>query len=268
MPWGRSGYITLLDLNDFADAYLFRNKLANCITGFVYDHSPDLSGSGAKASLPLPEQLEPGLIAGLPPGKDIKFSTPPGTEGYAPYVSKVLYQVAAAYGLTYESLTGDLSNTNFASGRMGWLQMGRNIDRWRWRMMVPQMCQTVGRWFLEAVRDDRGLDITDARFAWTAPRRQIINPAQEIAAIVAAIRAGLMSLPEAHRELGYNYGDVLREIAESNALVDEYELVLDSDPRKTSAAGLSQARPASPQQTMDDESDGDEPSSTTDEESV
>lgn len=240
MPWGAAVGTTLRDLDDYEDAYLFRNKLANCLMGFVYDHAAGLDGGSTSAS-PLPETMEPGLIAQLPGGKDIKFAAPPATDSYGPYVSQLLYRIAAGYGITYQALTGDLRSVNFSSGRMGWLEMQRNIDAWRWLMLIPQGLAKVAGWWLEADALRRG-PAAGAAVVWTPPRREMIQPAEEVAAMKDAMRSGITSLPEVHRELGANSRAVLREISETNALLDELGIVLDSDPRKTSNSGLNQAK--------------------------
>ena len=66
-----------------------------------------------------------------------------------------------------------------------------------------------------------------------------------------AMRSGITSLPEVHRELGANSRAVLHEISETNALLDELGIVLDSDPRKTSNSGLNQATAAASKPAAD-----------------
>lgn len=235
--------LTLRDLDDFDDAYLLRQKLANCFVGTVYDEAPSFGSTSTLADAPMPEMLEPGTFIRAPNGKKIQFNEPPDAEGYAAYPAEVLYRVAAGYGISYEALTGNLSKVNFTSGRMGWLQMHGNLDRWRWHTHIPRGYDVIGRWFLEGC-ELIGEDTREATFVWTPPRREMLNPAQEVPAMMRAARAGLQSLPELHRELGMKSSAVLKEIAKSNQLIDELGLVLDSDPRKTSTAGLTQARPA------------------------
>lgn len=242
IPWGVSSYITIKELDGFEDAFLLRQKLSNCMMAFVFDHSPSIGGGSDPAKLPLPETLEPGTVAGLPAGKDIKFTEPPKADGYAPYTGAVLYRIAAAYGISYEALTGDLSKVNFVSGRMGRFSMLANIERWRWHMVIPMGLEQIARWFFEAL-ELTGVDVRGASIVWTPPRNEMLNPAQEVTAMRDAVRSGLTSLPEAQRGLGYDSDQVLDEIAQTNAKLDEMGLVLDSDPRKVSSAGLSQPNP-------------------------
>ena len=75
---------------------------------------------------------------------------------------------------------------------------------------------------------------------WTPPRRELIDPDKEIGATIKAVRSGLMSLSEAIREYGYDPEEVLREIQQDNELLDQLELVLDTDPRKVTLSGQAQ----------------------------
>jgi capsid protein len=118
---------------------------------------------------------------------------------------------------------------------MGWQEFGRSIDAWRWQLIIPRLCERVADWFIEAVP---GMDQQPRD--WTPPARTIVDPAREIPAIKDAIRTGLMTLPEAMREQGYDPQNMLKEIAEFNAAMDAAGVVLDSDPRQTSAAGTTQ----------------------------
>lgn len=243
-PWGASAMLTMRDLDDYEDAYLFRQKLANCQVGVITDARDLQSGDTVEPNgQALSETMEPGRYDFLPTGKDIRFNTPPSAGDYGPYTRDVLLRVAAAYGITFQALTGDLSSVNFSSGRMGWIEMSRNIEAWRWQMLIPQGCAVVAAWFVE-IAQTAGASMKGVTFGWTPPRREMIDPSKEIAAMREAIRAGLMPLSEAHRQLGEDSDDLLEEYAQVNVKIDAKNLVFDSDPRKVSAAGLAQARPA------------------------
>jgi capsid protein len=59
---------------------------------------------------------------------------------------------AVGTGITYEALTGDLSQVNFTSGRMGRMEMNANVSSWQWLLMIPQMMLPISDWFMEAYR--------------------------------------------------------------------------------------------------------------------
>jgi lambda family phage portal protein len=239
VPWGAPVMITMRDLDDYEDAYLFRQKMANCQVGVVTDGrdaiTGDFTGSGNVEQPALSEQMEPGRFDFLPAGKDIKFNTPPSAGDYGPFTRDVLLRVAAAYGITYEALTGNLAEVNFSSGRMGWLEMQRNIEAWRWHMLIPQGLNTIADWFKEAI-EIAGAPSKNIAISWTPPRREMIDPTKETAAYIEAMRGGIMSLPDVHRQLGEDSDAVLDEIAATNKKLDQLELTFDSDPRKQNVA--------------------------------
>lgn len=179
--------------------------------------------------------LLPGTLYVMKPGRKVSFSDPPKADDYGPYTLANLRAFAAGLGITYESLTGDLSQVNFSSARMGWQEMGRNVDAWRWQMFIPMVCCRVGDWFVQFA------GIADLAHDWTPPARTMIDPANEVPAIIKAVRAGLMTQYEAIREQGYDPQQLLAEIAECNAQLDQLGIVLDSDPRRMSSQGQAQS---------------------------
>lgn len=242
VPWASPVIIRLRDFDDYSDAQLLKQKISACFTAFAVDTEAPDAGMGTE----LIDKLEPGAIEILPPGKDIRFANPPTVGEFDKISREYLLQIAAGFGVTYESLTGDLSNTSFASGRMGWLEFQRNIEAWRWQMLVPQLLNPVWSWFA-AAGSVNGVRMEGIVPQWTAPRRELIDPAKEIEATKKAVRSGFMSLSEAIREFGYEPEEVREEQAEDNAAIDRLGLILDSDPRRTSGSGqLVQAEPDPP----------------------
>ena len=234
-PWASSVIIRLRDFDDYSDAQLLKQKISACFTGFIVEpESPD-AGVGGE----LLESLEPGALEILPPGKDIRFANPPSTAEFDKFSRAILLQIAAGYGITYEALTSDLSQTNFSSARLGWLEFQRNIEAWRWQMLIPQFLTPTWSWWSNAA-EIAGAAVGDITVDWTPPRRELIDPSKEIEATIAAIRGGLLSLPEAVRQFGYDPDELLAEIADSNQKLDDLGITLDSDPRSTNIDGTTQ----------------------------
>jgi lambda family phage portal protein len=233
--------LRLKDLDEYEDAQLVRQKIAACFSVFIPDMEPgntSLTGEGEGNDLD-GEKVEPGLIEILPPGKDIKFASPPTVEGYKEYMSVNLHSIAAGLGVSYEALTGDLEEVNFSSARMGWLEMQRVIDSWRSNVIIPLFLDFVAQKFLQTAFLT-GERVTGARAAWTPPRREMIDPTKEVPATINAIRGGLLTLSEAIRQHGHDPREHLQEWADDAKLLDDLDLVFDSDPRKVNKTGLKQ----------------------------
>ncbi len=236
VPWGAPIIIKTKDLDDYDQAELVRHKIAACFAGFVRDTE---SVDAASENTIISDKFEPGILEILPPGKDITFSSPPQVQGYADYVNANLRAVAVGFGIPYEVLTGDYSQVNFSSSRMGWLEFQRNIEQWQWQLLIPRVCDRVWQWFNEAaIITGKIPEAVPA--SWTAPRREMIDPSKEVAAIREQVRAGFMTLSEAIRMFGFDPQEHFAQLAQDAQILDELGLVLDSDPRRTSQSGGAQ----------------------------
>lgn len=234
IPFGVSAMVRLKDFDDYEDAQIMRQKIAACFTAFVTSETKaTLMGAatpgGAKARAEA-ERMRPGMIEYLNPGEEITFAAPPAVPEYSTFSKNVLLGIAAAYDITYESLTGDLSGSNFSSSRMGWLEMAQNVYDWQYQLMIPTFLQRVWRWFYDAsvvgglVREGGGCK-------WTAPRRQMFDPYKETQAKILAQQAGYTSWSETVREDGWDPKELAEEIEDEREMLDEKGLLFAGDPR-------------------------------------
>ncbi|RWF52060.1 MAG: phage portal protein [Mesorhizobium sp.] len=236
ISWFAPVILRMRDRADFADAHLMRQKIAACFAAFIRSsEGNDGIASLADGDTYQIESLEPGMIERLNDGEDVTFGNPPQVGDYGEYIKAQDREIASGLGISYEAMTGDLSNVNFSSGRMGWLEFQRNIDAWRNFMLLPQMLQPIGKWFLDSAQVQVGR--TDANVMWTAPRREMINPREEVTAMRDAIRTGVSSRSNEQRKLGFDPGYLDAEIAADNQRGDGLGLIFDSDPRKVTSAG-------------------------------
>lgn len=254
VSWFAPVAVQINDLLDYQHAQLVRQKVAATFAAFWRRGE----NAGAADAMPVPSELRPGAVYQMQADEDVTFPTLPPAGDFEPFVAAVLRSVATAMGITYESLTGDLSRVNYSSARMGRAEMERNVSAWQWTLVVPVLLDPVARWLREAwitARPERARDIVAARVEWVPPHRFLVDPAREVPAIITKIRGGLTSRQRALRELGFDPEDILREQVEDRAKADAAQLVFDSDPRSTSAAGV--AQPATePTDSEDQGNDG------------
>jgi lambda family phage portal protein len=246
VPMGVTALLRARDLDDYEAAELLKQKIAACFTAFRI--KADL-GEGVSSDTDIIETLEPGAIEELGIGESIAFSNPPRVEGYGEFMRMNLHAIAVSYGITYEALTGILSDVNFSSGRMGWLEFARNVARWRWNITVPQVLDPIGSWFIETAKIT-GQIRGPQKLIWTPPRREMINPAEEIKWMVEAIQAGFMTRSECQRSFGFVPSDLLDEYQADQQDADQRGLVFSSDMRVQVkahvAAGPTATPPANP----------------------
>lgn len=223
VPWGVQSFIKLRDLGEYQDAQLIRQKIAACFSVFVHSQSgTSVLGNNEKDRL---EKVEPGIIEYLSPGEQVTMAVPPPAEGYRDYTATVLHEIAAGYGITYEAMTGDYSQVNFSSGRMGWIEMSRNIKKWQYRMMMPLVCDRVWQWFIEAAQISGQIG-RDVPVKWTPPRREMIDPVKEVKGMAAEVANGFASWAEKVRENGYDPDDVIDEMQSDKAKLESFGIIL------------------------------------------
>lgn len=246
MPWLANVMLRLKDFDLYEDAQLKRQQCAAMFTAFIHDMEGIDDVNETKEEVEIGEKMEPGLMEILPPGKSITLSKPPGADNYGEYTSVVLHSIASGLGITFEAMTGTLSDVNFSSARMGWIEMHRNIETWRTNIMINQFLSPTFSWFSESL-ELMGESITNMRAVHTPPRREMIDPVKETQALKMAVRSGFKSHPEAVRELGRDPDLHYVEIEENNKTLDDKKIILDTDPRNINNAGtINQDEPDPP----------------------
>lgn len=243
------------------DAVLNRHLIANLFTLFYTSATdPELEPRSGIAEdmqtgtdtdgTPL-AGLEPGTAQELPPGMKPEFSDPPQAGGdYAEFMRGHLMAIASRLGVPFEVLTGDLRNVSDRALRLILNEFKRLLEMWQWLWFIPQFCQPVREAWFDAAVMSGALNIpgyADLReqvveTLWVPMGWPYSHPVQDVTADVKAIRGGLASRTSINLARGEDAEQIDREQAEDNARADGLGLVHDTDPRKVSNAGLTQAR--------------------------
>jgi lambda family phage portal protein len=247
-PWLTRALVKLNELDQYDDAELVRKKTAAMFAGFITRMAPEdnlMGESAADANGVAMTGMEPGTLQILEPGEDIKFSAPADVgSSYAEFMRQQFRAVAAAMGITYEMLTGDLTQVNYSSIRAGLLEFRRRCEALQHGVIVHQLCRPIWRAWMDQAALEGALDLPGYRkdkrqyqsAKWIPQGWSWVDPQKEFNAMKLAIRAGLMSRSEAISGNGYDAEDVDREIAADNARADALGLVFDSDARHDQAA--------------------------------
>lgn len=246
IPWLCTAIMRLKEFDEFEDAQLVRQKIAAMFAGVYTDPEGDVPALGVSdptappPPAPQVQTLEPGtMLEGLP-GRDVKFANPPLTtdDGFS---ARTLRAVAAGLEITYEDMTGDFAGFNYSSARQSQKRHHAAVEDWRWNMLIPHLCDGAWRWVGEAAVVAGLLpDLVPAE--WTPPPVVQIDPDKEGLATKRAIRTGLKTFSGAIREQGLDPETHFEEFAADLARLDKLGIVLDSDPRRVSDAGLTQVR--------------------------
>lgn len=244
--------LKMRDLDDYDDAELWRKKIESCFAAFVIQNSGadgPVVGTIANNSTNAtnaPKRVEafrPGMIEYLKPGEDVKFGNPSSDANYCSYMRTQLHAVAAGLGITYEQLTGDLSQVNYSSLRAGLVEFRRMIDSMRWQVFIPMFCMPVWRRFIDRAYLAGKISKIDYTVNWTPPRFEMIDPLKDAQADTLMMRNGTLTLKEAIANRGFDPMQQIDDIAAMNQLLDEKAIKLDMDPRNIAKSGAFQNDP-------------------------
>ncbi len=244
--WLAPVILRLKELDEYEDATLMKQKIAACLAVITSDVDGSAAALGTSDDTDNPgvDTLEPGAILNVPPGRSVDVVQPPSVSEYGRFVTSNLRAIATGMHVTYEDLTGDFSEVNFSSARLARLKHWARVEDWRWQMLVPQFCDPVWGWAMDALQMMGEIDARPAA-RWTPPPMPMIEPDKEGLAYQRNIRTGIQSWSESVRERGYDPDELIAEMKADNERLDAAGIVLDSDPRRMTQAGQRQTPEAS-----------------------
>lgn len=257
----------LRKIEDYDDATLTRQQLANLIVAFIVKKLPPLSGDESLNPLTGQEDAEgedsagrplmgltPGLIQELDDGQEVQWSNPPeaGTT-YSDYMRTQHLGTAAASGLPYELFSGDIKDISDRTLRVIINEFRRLAEQRQWQLIIPQMCERCIRWFAEAallaglISVDEFDDVR--RVEWSPHGWAHIHPVQDPQGKELEVKAGFRSRSSVIGERGDDPELVDQERADDQAR--EKELGLYADPSGRLDANGNEIEPETPEEQQD-----------------
>ena len=205
----------LRSLDNFDDAVLFRQEVANLFAGFVRKPAPDGRPqldplTGAPVDLdrdgftPM-VGLEPGTVQELGAGEEIEFSDPPDAgNNYRDFMRQQLMAAAAGTGLPYELMTGDMQGVNDRAIRVVLTEFRRRLEQLQFQVYVHQLCRPVRQAWLDMAVLAGALDLPDysqrrreyLRTRWVPQGWAYIHPVQDVQSRQMEIAAGFTTRSE------------------------------------------------------------------------
>ena len=271
IPHLTQALIRLRELDKFDDATLIRQQLAAMFVAFLKHPASDSS-----SLIPITGQepvategnrpvlgLQPGIFQELAPGEEVEFSEPPDViSGYGDYMRQQLFAVAAATGVPYEVLTGDMSRVNDRTVRVILHEFRRQIQAEQHQTVAFQLCRPVWRAWMDHVFLSGALPIPAeyladpqpwANVEWMPQGWPYLHPVQDVEAARAAIRSGFTSRSAIVSEQGEDAQVIDQQQAEDNERADALGLEYDSDGRTEPPSAAS---PIPPDERNDKRPDG------------
>lgn len=214
------------DLADWHDAELLRKKMEACVVAIIHSADPD-KRLGMEGSSGV-EKMRPGMIARVGNTDSVAFNNPQPSGGGGEFSRFQLHALAVGAGLTYAQLTGDMSQANFSSNRMGLNEFRALIEQQQWLGLVPKVIQPLRRWYREAAVV-AGLPVGSKPDKITMPRRMSVDPLKDALTAKEMIRGGGTTLSEWLREQGTTLEQYITERKAELAALKAAEIILDTD---------------------------------------
>ncbi len=236
----------LRDLGDYEAALLMKAKIEACLAAVVSEEGDEtLTGSAAgllkDAQGRTVEAFEPGMILYRRGVGSVEVVNPSGGGSHAAFARRALEAAAVGAGLTYDQVSGDLTQANYSSLRAGKIEFRRLCEQVQYGMLIPMLVRPVAERFHAqgALLGLWGGDMPDG-VSHVPPAHEMIDPLKDTTALIAQVRAGFVPQPEAAGAFGYDFRQVVDMIREANAVLDDAGLSLDTDPRRVAKSGGAQ----------------------------
>jgi len=216
------------DTADWDDAELIRKKMEACIVALISSEAPD-KALGLPGSTAGVEKMRPGMIGRIGNSDSVTFNNPIPSSGGGEYMRHQLHALAVGSGITYAQLTGDMSQANFASNRMGLIEFRQMIEQEQWLNIVPKVLQPIRAWFREAAQL-AGVSLGDvSKDKISMPRKYQVDPLKDTLTAKEAIRGGSRTLSDVLREDGTDLDAYIEERSSELSKLKAAGIVVDTD---------------------------------------
>ena len=167
--------------------------------------------------------LPMGAIVNVQHGKSLKLHTPQAAIGYTDAVKVEERDIARGVGLMYEAVSGDLSQVNWASYRVGDVGWRAYADFVRVQVLEPMMLRPlVSAWLTAAVASGaiRRWPV-GARVEWRWPVHEEMDREASAAADRAELETGLTSFEQLCEKRGRTLQDQIASLSRSDRALAE-----------------------------------------------
>jgi len=181
--------------------------------------------------------FEPGSFDELPAGTTfVPYDPKHPTDAFGPFIKTALIATASGVGMSYATLTGDLSETNYSSIRAGKLEEQEAFKRMQ-KHLIEHFAEIVfSDWLLMALASGAipgyGVDAFDRlnQPVFRGRRWPWVDPLKDVNASVVAIKNGLTSRTKVIEEQGGVFEDIVEELAAENAIAEKSGVKITDEP--------------------------------------
>ena len=246
VPMMASALNTLHHLSGFQEAHLVRKRASSALMGFIQSPDGELDAGGEVFEQERVTSFEPGTFSYLAPGESVQVPSLDDDADFEPFVRAMLRSMASGFGVSYELLSSDYSQSNYSSSRLS-----RLSDKDTWQAFQNYLKEgfyqrVYEEWLRLAVLSNVvSLPTYEAeptrfrRVRWVCRGYSYVDPQKEVEASASAVRAGFKTLSECISDQGGDFDEVMRQRAHEQEVAAELGVQLD-----TNLAAAPAAQPA------------------------
>ena len=247
VTWFASALMRLHMLQGYEEAEVVRARASSALMGFISSPEGELIGDevyeGERVS-----EFSPGVFKYLAPGESVTVPDLNAPDGQLePFTRSMLRAVAAGVGVSFESISKNFSESNYSSSRLSLLEE-RDTYKVLQRFFIENFHQIVYENWLEmavlsGVLNLPAYETNPDRYRasrWIPRSWEWVDPQKEVNAYKDAVRCGFKTLGQVISEQGGDLDDVLVARQAELAMLDEMDIVLDTDPSEVTSGGNAQ----------------------------
>ena len=208
VPWMHAALMKVNMLDGYSDAELVAARVSAAKLGFIIPGETDqYQGDGEQLDGSQLMDAEPGSWEVLAKGSTVQPWDPQHPNAsFSAFVNVMLRGIACAADVSYHSLTGDLSQVNYSSARIGLLD-----ERDTWSMLqqhfIEHVAEPIFERFKEALMLSRRttfspMEAQNVQASWRPRRWAWVDPQKEISAAQQAVDLCVKSRKQIIEEQG------------------------------------------------------------------
>lgn len=229
------------DMNSYMEAVGVKERIAACFAAFIKKVNPKNWATNRGSVVQDPgdagysaKSITPGMIAELAPGDEIQAISPPNSGGSAAdYIRLQQRMAGAGQGLSYETISRDMSQVNYSSARQGLIEDGLTYAMER-ENLIDKILDEIYETFIISIQL-AGLVAMPAfwskkekyfQHVWVAPARRWIDPQKEANANAIALKTGQKTYQQICAENGMDWRQQLNDISEAVKYAKDHDIDL------------------------------------------
>ena len=238
VPWMSAAVAPLKQLNGMREAILINERISASKMGFFTTPSgDDFVGDDVENTYTPIIEAEPGTFHQLGPGVDFKsFDPTSNANTFADFERAILRGIASALGVSYASISNDLTATSYSSIRQGALE-DRDFYKVLHDFMIEHFVQPIFRAWLMAAMESGSVPIPPTRFDKFADNVEYrgrgfawVDPQREMNAAVIGMNSGILSMQDVANQYGRDITDVMDQIVLEKQMASERGIDLAFQP--------------------------------------